>query len=115
MRALLAGTAPRPAPRSAQAVANHALSGEAVLDTSTAATATPLFDWTGWDAAIAAELGVRVEQMPRLVPTGLECGRVDGDGPPLASGCIDALAEQLVAGADEEGDVLVFAGTTLIT
>ena len=99
----------------AQAVANHALSGEAVLDTSTAATATPLFDWTGWDAAIAAELGVRVEQMPRLVPTGLECGRVDGDGPPLASGCIDALAEQLVAGADQEGDVLVFAGTTLIT
>jgi len=99
----------------AQAVANHALSGEGVLDTSTAATAHPLFDFVGWDEAIAADLGVRTDQMPRLVPTGWECGRVGGpDGPALASGCIDALAEQLVAGADHQGDVLVFVGTTLI-
>jgi xylulokinase len=98
----------------AQAVANHALSGEAVLDTSTAATAHPLFDWTGWDPALAGELGTRVEQFPRLVPTGLAGGRIDGDGPPLASGCIDALAEQLVAGADDDGDVLLILGTTLI-
>src|SRR5882672_2194218 len=65
----------------AQAVANHALAGEAVLDTATASTAHPFFDFTGWDERIAAELGVRTEQMPRLVPTGWECGRVDGDGP----------------------------------
>nr|MBA2325308.1 xylulose kinase [Actinomycetota bacterium] len=37
-----------------------------------------------------------------------------GDGPALAPGCIDAFAEQLVAGADEVGDVLVILGTTLI-
>src|SRR5690606_1307384 len=37
-----------------------------------------------------------------------------GDAP-LAGGTIDALAEQLVAGADEPGDVLVILGTTLIT
>ena len=98
----------------AQAVANHELAGEAVLDTSTAATAAPLFDFTGWDAALVEEIGARVEQLPRLVPTGWECGRVDGDGPPLASGCIDAFAEQLVAGADDDGDVLVIFGTTLI-
>jgi xylulokinase len=102
----------------AQAVANHALCGDGVLDTATAATAHPLFDWTGWDADVAASVGVRPEQFPRLVPTGLEAGRVSlpgtADGPPLASGCIDALAEQLVAGADEEGDVLVILGTTLI-
>jgi xylulokinase len=98
----------------AQAVANHALSGEAVLDTATAATAHPLFDWQGWDPKVAAELGTRPDQFPRLVPTGWEAGRVGGDGPPLASGCIDALAEQLVAGADEDGDVLVLLGTTLI-
>jgi len=42
----------------AQAVANHALSGTAVLDTSTAATALPLFDWTGWDPKVAADHGV---------------------------------------------------------
>lgn len=98
----------------AQAVANHALSGEAILDTSTAATAYPLFDWQRWDPAVAAEVGARPEQFPRLVPTGFEAQRVDGDGPPLASGCIDALAEQLVAGADDDGDVLVLLGTTLI-
>ena len=100
----------------ATAVANHALSGEAVLDTSTASTAFPLFDWTGWDADVAGPLGVTVEQLPRLVPTAWECGRVGGaaDGPVLASGCIDALADQIVAGADTEGDVLVLLGTTLI-
>jgi xylulokinase len=98
----------------AQATANHALSGEAVLDTSTAATAHPLFDWTGWDAELVASLGATTAQLPKLVPTGWEAARVADGGPPLASGCIDALAEQLVAGADEDGDVLVLLGTTLI-
>ena len=99
----------------AQAVANHALAGRPVLDTTTAATAHPLFDWTGWDGALAAEIGVRPEQLPELAPTGAGCARIgDPDGPVLASGCIDAFAEQLVAGADEDGDVLVILGTTLI-
>lgn len=99
----------------ATAVANHALSGEAVLDSSTASTAFPLFDWTKWDPEVAGPLGVSIEQLPRLVPTAWECGRVGGpDGPVLASGCIDALADQIVAGADHDGDVLVLLGTTLI-
>ncbi len=98
----------------AQAVANHALAGEAVLDTTTASLAHPLFDFTGWDAAVVDDLGITTGQLPRLVPTGWECGKVDGDGPALASGCIDAMAEQLVAGADRPGDVLVLLGTTLI-
>jgi xylulokinase len=99
----------------AQAVANHALAGEPVLDTTTAATAYPLFDWTGWDPELAGEVGVRAEQLPKLAQTGAECGRVGGpDGPALASGCIDAFAEQLVAGVDDDGDVLVILGTTLI-
>lgn len=99
----------------ATAVANHALCGDAVLDTSTASTAFPLFDWTSWDPEVAASLGITVEQLPRLVPTAWECGRIGGaDGPLLASGCIDALADQIVAGADNDGDVLVLLGTTLI-
>ena len=98
----------------AQAVANHALSGEAVLDTTTAALAYPLFDWVGWDEELATELGIDTAQLPRLVPTGWEAGRVGADGPALASGCVDAMAEQLVAGADQPGDVLVLFGTTLI-
>jgi xylulokinase len=100
----------------AQAVANHGLAGAAVLDTSTAATAAGLLDWStgGWDEDAAGAAGISTAQLPRLVPTGHEAGRVDGDGPPLASGCIDALAEQLVSGADDDGDVLVILGTTLI-
>ena len=98
----------------AQAVANHALAGEAVLDTTTASLAHPLFDWVGWDDAVARDLGIATDQLPRLVPTGWKAGQVDGDGPALASGCIDAMAEQLVAGADQPGDVLVLLGTTLI-
>lgn len=99
----------------ATAVANHALCGDAVLDTSTASTAFPLFDWTGWDPVVAEELAITVDQLPRLVPTAWECGRIGGaDGPVLASGCIDALADQIVAGADTEGDVLALLGTTLI-
>jgi xylulokinase len=98
----------------AQAVANHALSGEAVLDTTTAALAHPLFDWVGWDEQLAHRLGIRTAQLPRLVPTGWEAGRIGGGGPALASGCVDAMAEQLVAGADQPGDVLVLFGTTLI-
>jgi xylulokinase len=99
----------------AQAVANHALSGRAVLDTSTATTAYPLFDWERWDESIASSLGITTSQLPDLVPTGWAAGNVgDADGPALSSGCIDALAEQIVAGADHEGDVLVLLGTTLI-
>ncbi|MCU1458289.1 MAG: carbohydrate kinase, family protein [Actinomycetia bacterium] len=103
----------------AQAVANHALSGEAVLDTSTAACAMPLFDWVGWNQEVMEATNVTIDQLPRLVPTGWRAGTVGGgaesDGPALASGCIDAMAEQLVAGADNDGDVLVILGTTLIT
>ena len=95
----------------AQAVANHALAGEAVLDTTTASLAHPLFDWVGVGRRPSPrELGIAPTQLPRLVPTGWKAGRIDGDGPALASGCIDAMAEQLVAGADQPGDVLVLLG-----
>ncbi|ETB25647.1 D-xylulose kinase, partial [Mycobacterium avium subsp. paratuberculosis 10-5975] len=40
-------------------------------------------------------------------------GQLPG-GAALATGAIDALCEQLVAGADRDGDVLVMCGTTLI-
>jgi xylulokinase len=100
----------------AQAVANHALSGKAALDTTTAATAHPLFDWVRWDPEVARSVGVETAQLPPIVPTATEAGRIGGaDGAVLASGCIDAFAEQIVAGADDDGDVLVLCGTTLIT
>ncbi len=98
----------------APAVANHALAGEAVIDVATAATAFPLFNGTGWDSAACAERGASAEQMPRVETIGTAAGRVRGSGPVLGIGAIDAICEQIVAGADRGGDVLVMCGTTLI-
>jgi xylulokinase len=98
----------------AQAVANHALAGVAAIDMMTASTAHPVYDFTSWDAGLAAQLGARVEQFPAVLPPGAAAGSLPGDGGVLASGCIDAMGEQLVAGADAAGDVLVLLGTTLI-
>jgi xylulokinase len=98
----------------AQAMANHALCGVAGLDTVTAMTTVPLFDYTGWDESVAADAGARTEQLPRLVPGSDALGHTP-DGAVVGGGTIDAFAEQLVAGADHEGDVLVILGATLIT
>ncbi len=98
----------------APAVANHALAGEAVIDFATAATAFPLFDGTGWNPTACADCGATVEQMPRVETIGAAAGQVHGTDAVLAIGAIDALCEQIVAGADHDGDVLVLCGTTLI-
>ncbi len=98
----------------APAVANHALGGEAVIDIGTASTAYPLFDGTGWNADACAECGVSVDRMPGVEMMGAAIGRVCGTDTILAAGGVDAICEQLVAGADNDGDVLVLCGTTLI-
>jgi len=103
----------------AQAVANHALCGRGAIDSTTAMTAYPLFDFVGWDAALAAEAGTVPASLPDIVsgvePAGRVLADLAGAGALVGGGTIDAFAEQLVAGADEEGDVLVLCGTTLIT
>jgi xylulokinase len=98
----------------APAVANYALAGEAVIDFPTAYTALPLFDAGGWSAEACAQRGVTVDRMPKIAAPGAAAGRVGGTGAVLAVGAIDALCEQMVAGADDDGDVLVLCGTTLI-
>jgi xylulokinase len=98
----------------APAVANHALAGEAVIDFATAITSLPLFDGMGWNAAACAECGVTVDRMPRTETFGAAVGQVRGTDAVLGTGAIDALCEQMVAGADRAGDVLVLCGTTLI-
>jgi xylulokinase len=100
----------------AQAVANRALSGTAAIETTVAMTALPLFDFRGWDAAVAAKAGVDdIGRLPRIVVGTEPVGRVhDAGDAPLGGGTIDALAEQFVAGADDDGDVLVILGSTLI-
>lgn len=99
----------------AHAVANHAIAGVPVISTTTATTTLPLFDWIGWDAEVAGDAGARVEQLPQIAPSGQPAGRVERYRDcVLEAGTIDALGEQLVAGADDVGDVLVVCGTTLI-
>lgn len=99
----------------AQSVANYALSGSPILDTTTAVTAHPLFDFVGWDEGLLAEVGARPDQLPTIAPSGQPAGHVVQAGDAvLEPGTIDALAEQFVAGADSAGDVLVICGTTLI-
>ena len=65
----------------AQAVANHALGGTAAIDTTVAMTALPLFDFQGWDAAVAAKAGVDdIARLPRIVVGTEPVGRVDDAG-----------------------------------
>lgn len=103
----------------AQAVANHALCGRGAIDTTTAMTAYPLFDFVGWDEALAAAAGTTPATLPEIVSGVEPAGRVRDDLPAsgalVGGGAIDAFGEQLVAGADAGGDVLVICGTTLIT
>src|SRR5205085_7469072 len=97
----------------AQAVANHALCGVGAIDSSTAMTAHPLHNYVEWDEALAKEAGATVAQLPAITPGYSPIGEVDGAL--VGAGTIDAFGEQLCAGADNTGDVLVLCGTTMIT
>ena len=98
----------------AAAVANHALAGEAVIDNSTASTAYPLFDGNGWSESVCAECGTGPAAMPRVEATGVAVGQMRDSDTLLAAGAVDAVCEQIVAGAGQDGDVHVLCGTTLI-
>jgi xylulokinase len=63
---------------------------------------------------VCAECGATADRMPRVEPTGAAVGQLRDADAVLAAGSVDALCEQLVAGADRDGDVVVLCGTTLI-
>lgn len=98
----------------AQAVANHALGGEAVVDLGAGMTLAPLYGLEGWDEDELARRGATLEQMPRVGGLADAVTELPG-GTVLASGLVDALGEQLTSGAVSPGDVLVMNGTTLLT
>ncbi len=100
----------------AQGVANAALAGTGAIDTVTAMTTLPLFDFTDWDAAAAEEAGLTdVSRLPVICPGTDPIGTVAAAGDALLGpGTIDAFGEQLVAGVHDVGDVLVILGSTLI-
>jgi xylulokinase len=62
---------------------------------------------------MAGAAGADASKLPPVRGGNDPIGEVDGAA--LAGGTIDAFGEQLVAGADDEGDALVILGATLIT
>jgi xylulokinase len=98
----------------APAVANMALGGRAVVDIGVAFSSIPLYGSDGWDARVCSDCGVSPEQLPAVEMFGTPVGRVGRDGPLLATGSVDVFCEQMTAGADQEGDLHVLCGTTLL-
>jgi xylulokinase len=98
----------------AQSVANRALGGAPTIDLAVALTCGPLYGPQGWDEDCCADIGVKPDQLSPAELPGAAAGQVDGDGPVLSAGTVDVWCEQLVAGAEELGDVHVICGTTLI-
>jgi xylulokinase len=100
----------------AQAVANAALGGVGAIDAMLGFTAMPLFDGRRWDPEVAAGAGLDdVSRLPVVLTGGVPAGAVDAaGGAVLGGGTVDAYGEQVVAGADHDGDVLVILGATLI-
>ena len=97
-----------------QAMATHALTGVPAVDMAAAMSFGDLCRRGRWDTAALAELGLVEEQLPVIGPMGGGIGHVPGTETAFAGGSIDAFCEQIVAGANKPGDVLVIFGATLI-
>lgn len=106
----------------AQAVANASIGGEGVLDLASAFATGALYDGTGWDSAACRSVGISLPELPRVAVFGELVGEVRPElaselglrGTGVVAGSVDGLCEQLVAGASEEGDLLVTLGSTMV-
>ena len=97
-----------------QAVATYALSGLPAIDSGVTAALGSLHARGHWNAELLSSLGVPESKMPMVVPMGQAAGELPGSDAVISGGTIDALCDQIVAGASEPGDVLVIFGATLI-
>ncbi len=97
-----------------QAVATHALCGVPAIDWAAATIFGSLAPAGRWDGEALGALGIDEGRVARIAPLGQAVGTVTGSATAVGGGSIDAFCEQLVAGADEPGDVLVIFGATLI-
>jgi xylulokinase len=97
-----------------QAVATNALSGLPAIDTAVTASMGSLHMSGRWNADVLGAVGVDESQLPMVVPMGMSAGTLPGTDTVVTGGTIDALCDQIVAGASEIGDVLVIFGATLI-
>ena len=97
-----------------QAVATYALSGLPAIDSGVTAALGSLHARGHWNAELLSSFGVSESKMPMVVPMGQAAGELPGSDAVITGGTIDALCDQIVAGATEPGDVLVIFGATLI-
>ena len=97
-----------------QATATHALAGVPAVDQATATSFGELYQGGRWDPEALGALGVEEKQLPVVGGMGEGLGTVPGSPTVFAGGSIDAFCEQIVAGANQPGDVLVIFGATLI-
>ena len=97
-----------------QAVATHALTGVPAIDTGVTASMGSLHAGGQWNAGMLAGMGVLPAQLPVVVPMCAAGGTLSGTDTVFTGGSIDAMCDQVVAGADSPGDVHVIFGATLI-
>lgn len=97
-----------------QGVATYALSGVPAIDTGVTSSMGALHAWGKWDEDLLGTMGVTESQLPVVVPMCAAGGTLPGTDTVFTGGSIDALCDQIVAGAGEPGDVLVIFGATLI-
>jgi xylulokinase len=97
-----------------QAVATHALSGVPAIDSAVTASFGALHTWGKWNSELLDSMGVVESKLPRVVPMCEPGGTLPGSDTVFTGGSIDALCDQVVAGATEPGDVLAIFGATLI-
>ena len=97
-----------------QGVATNVLAGVPAIDTGVTAALGSLLRGGRWNTELLGSMGVVESQMPVVVPMGQPAGTLPGSDAVITGGTIDALCDQIVAGADEPGDVLVIFGATLI-
>jgi xylulokinase len=97
-----------------QAVATYALSGVPAIDTGVSSSMGALHHHGNWNAPALEAMGACEAQMPQVFFMGHAAGTLPGSDTVFGGGSIDALCDQVVAGANEPGDVLVIFGATLI-
>lgn len=97
-----------------QAVATHALSGVGAIDSAVTGSLGSLHAWGKWNQPLLDSVGVKESQLPKVIPMCESGGTLPGTETVFTGGSIDALCDQVVAGAVEAGDVLVIFGATLI-
>jgi xylulokinase len=97
-----------------QGVATYALSGVPAIDSAVTASMGALHSWGKWDEALLDSIGVAPSQLPTVVPMCEAAGTLPGTSTVFTGGSIDALCDQIVAGAIHVGDVMAIFGATLI-